>query len=405
MRKKRPHDLAVFGGPSAFDRPIHVGRPHLGSQHAFERRLTDLWNRAWLTNGGPYVNEFERHLVKYLGVEHVIATCNATAALQVLARALGLEGEVLLPAFTFIATAHALEWQQLTPVFCDIDSATHNIDPGDVERKITPRTSAIVGVHLWGRPAPIEELERIARKHHIRLIFDAAHAFGCTYRRRRIGGFGDAEVFSFHATKLLNSFEGGAIATSDGELADRLRMMRNFGFVDYDRVDGPGMNAKMTEVSAAMGLTSLESVEEFIARNREQYYSYQRALAEAPGLKLVRFNEREDCNFHYAVSEIDTPAGLTRDDMHAVLWAENILARRYFFPGCHRQAPYSKAGHQTTLPRTDALAGRVLCLPSGSSLADGDVETIVDLMTFTVANAVEIKRLLQASVQIGRAHV
>src|SRR5882724_336712 len=230
------NQLALFGGRPAFDRPLHVGRPNIGSRKRFFELLEGALDRGWLTNSGPLVDEFEKKVSDYVGVKHCVSICNATIALEIAIRAAKLDGEVILPSFTFVATAHALQWQKITPVFCDIDPATHTIDPAKVERMITPRTTGILGVHLWGRGCDVEALAAIARRRNLKLLFDAAHAFGCTHRGKMIGGFGDAEVFSFHATKFLNSFEGGAVVTNDDELARKVRLMKNFGFRAYDDV-------------------------------------------------------------------------------------------------------------------------------------------------------------------------
>ncbi len=295
-----------------------------------------------LTNGGPYVREFEQRVAELVGVRHCIATCNGTLALEIAIRALGLSGEVIVPAFTFVATAHALQWQEITPVFCDIDPETCNLDPARVEALITPRTSGIIGVHLWGRPCDTQALVEIARERGLRLLYDASHAFGCSHRGRMIGSFGDAEVFSFHATKFVNTFEGGAILTKSDELAKKARLMRNFGFVDYDRVVHVGTNGKMNELSAAMGLTSLEAMPRFIEVNRANYNRYREGLAALPGLRVLPYDERDSCNYQYIVVDVDeAEAGVDRDQLVKILHAEGILARRYFHPGCHRMLePY-----------------------------------------------------------------
>jgi len=260
-------DLAIFGGQPAFATPLHVGAPNLGSRDRLYQRIDEILDRRWFTNHGPCVQDFEHRLSESMGVRHCIATCNGTVALQIAIRALGLTGEVIVPSFTFIATAHALQWQSVDPVFCDIDPATHNVDPEQVAEMITPRTTGILAVHLWGRPCDTQALAKVASRHHLRLLYDASHAFGCSHQGRMIGGFGDAEVLSFHATKFVNTFEGGAIVTEDDELADKARLMSNFGFTGYDQVVHIGSNGKMSEVCAAMGLTSLESMQEFIEVN------------------------------------------------------------------------------------------------------------------------------------------
>ena len=198
-------ELAILSGRPAFQNVLHVGRPNIGNRQKFTERVNDILDRKWLTNGGKYVQEFERQLEQFMGVKHCIAICNATVALEIAIRALGMKGEVIVPSFTFVATAHALQWQEITPVFCDINPQTHNIDPQQIERMITPRTTGIIGVHVWGRACDVEELSEIAKRRNLHLLFDAAHAFSCTYEGNMIGRFGDAEVFSFHGTKFFNT--------------------------------------------------------------------------------------------------------------------------------------------------------------------------------------------------------
>lgn len=386
-------DLAIFGGTPAFAELLHVGRPNIGDRGRLLERINDLLDRRWLTNEGPYVQEFERRIREITGVAHCIVTCNGTVALEIGIRAAGLSQEVIVPSFTFAATAHALQWQGITPVFCDVDPSTHTLNPGRVEELITPRTTGIIGVHLWGRPCCVGELSEIARHRGLKLLFDAAHAFGCSHQGRMIGGFGDAEMFSFHATKFVNSFEGGAIVTSDGDLADRARMMRNFGFVDYDDVRYVGTNGKMAEVAAAMGLTSLESMSDFMEVNRRNYDLYRTQLRGAAGLSLVPYDESERCNYQYIVLEIDEQeAGLGRDLLQRILHRENVLARRYFYPGCHRMEPYRSSflAARRMLPQTDRLAQRVLSLPTGTTIGPEEIGTICDVVRFSLARASEI---------------
>jgi dTDP-4-amino-4,6-dideoxygalactose transaminase len=395
--KRDAADLAVCGGEPAFGRPLHVGRPHIGDRARLRERLDDLLDRAWLTNSGPYVEEFEQRVAAFVGAPHCVVMANATAALEVLIKALDLTGEVILPSFTFIATAHAVSWQRLTPVFCDIDPATHNLDARAVASTITARTSAIIGVHVWGRACDVDGLRDLAERHDLALVFDAAHAFGCTAQQRPIGSLGVAEVFSFHATKIINSFEGGAVTTTDAALAERLRLMRNFGFAGYDRVVSMGTNAKLSEAGAAMGLTSLESYDAFRAINQERYHEYRRHLEELPGITMISYDARESSNFQYVVVEVDDDvAGLSRDDLQTVLMAENVLARRYFYPGCHRMAPYaSENGDVASLPNTDLVASRVLCLPSGSGMRPEEPAAVSRIIRTAVENAAEVSRRLR----------
>src|SRR5438132_1241413 len=204
--KRTVSDLAVLGGMKAFQEALHVGRPNIGNRSRLRDRIEDILDRKWLTNSGPYVQEFEKRIADIVGAKHCIAMCNGTVALEIVVRALNLTGEVIVPSFTFIATAHALQWQQINPVFCDVNPETHTIDRDQVEELITSRTRGIIGVHLWGRACDTEALSEIAERHGLKLIFDAAHAFACSKNGRMIGNFGEAEIFSFHATKFLNSF-------------------------------------------------------------------------------------------------------------------------------------------------------------------------------------------------------
>ena len=391
------NDLAIFGGPPAFEEKLHVGRPNVGDRQRLLERINDLLDRKWLTNNGPYVQEFEQQVAKMVGARHCIVTCNATVALEITVRAAGLTGEVIVPSFTFVATAHALQWQEITPVFCDVEPRTHNIDPGRVEQMITPRTTGIIGVHLWGRPCEVDALTDIAHRYDLKLLFDAAHAFGCSYGGRMVGGFGDAEVFSFHAAKFLNTFEGGAVVTNDDELAAKIRLMKNFGFAGYDNVVHIGTNGKMSEVAAAMGLTSLESLEEFIAVNRRNYEQYQEQLAHVPGIELITYEGTERYNYQYIVLEIDEDVTqVSRDDLQEILWAENVLARRYFYPGCHRMEPYRSYFPEAArlLPNTERLAMRVLSLPTGTAIGPDEIDKICRILWLVTSQGSEVRERL-----------
>lgn len=375
-------DLAVNGAPPAFVEPLHVGRPNVADADAYLERIRGMLASNWLTNDGPLVREFEARLAAKTGARHVVAMCNATVALEIAVRALGLTGEVLVPSYTFIATAHAVHWQGLTPVFVDIDPATHSIDPAAVEKMITPRTSGIIAVHLWGRPAAIEQLTEIAERRGLKLIYDAAHAFGCTHRGTPIGVFGDCEVFSFHATKFLNSLEGGAIATNDDELAAIARKMRNFGFTGFDDVRHPGTNGKMVEACAAMGLVNLEGLDGIVEVNRRNHEAYAAGLGEIRGLQLFGYDGAERNNYQYVVVEVGPEAGATRDELVAALTAENVLARKYFWPGCHRMKPYRELfpWADAHLPNTNAVAARVMVLPTGTAAGTQDIRRICDVI-------------------------
>lgn len=379
---RRSTDLAIHGAPPLFASPHHVGRPNIGNTERFLARARDILERRWLSNNGPMVVEFEQRIVDMLGVRNCVAMCNGTIALEIATRALELRGEVIVPSYTFVATAHALQWQEITPIFADVDLETQNLDPDSVRRMITPRTTGIVGVHLWGRGAAVEALAEVAAVNNLKLMFDASHGFGCTLDGRSLGGFGDCEVFSFHATKFFNTFEGGAVVTNDDQLAAKMRLMRNFGFADYDRVIYPGTNGKMSEISAAMGLTNLEGLDDFVATNRRNYETYVAELAGIRGLKVLAFDERERNNFQYIVLDVSHEFPISRDRLVDALHAENILARKYFWPGVHNMEPYRSyyphAG--LVLPNTKRIAEQVVVLPTGTAIAESDIRGIASIL-------------------------
>ena len=262
-----------------------------------------------------------------------------------------------------------------------------------MEKLITPRTTGVIGVHIWGHSCNVESLTEICQSHNLTLLFDAAHAFGCSHKGKIIGCFGRAEILSFHATKFVNTLEGGAVVTNDGDFADRCRAMRNFGFCGEDLVSSLGINGKMNEFEAVMGLASLDQMEEFIAANRGNYLEYDKELAEIPGIRLRRYDLRERNNFQYIAVEVGADAGVSRDQLHELLQAENILARRYFYPGCHRMEPYRSLYPETEhrLPRTVRACANMLCLPTGTAVGVEDIRSICALVRFAVRNGGEIQ--------------
>jgi dTDP-4-amino-4,6-dideoxygalactose transaminase len=391
--------LAIFGAPPAFSERLHVGRPNLGDRKKLMARIEDILDRRWFTNNGPYEQALERRVQEYCGVRECVATCNGSVALEIMIRALGMTGEVIIPAYTFVATAHALQWQEIQPVFCDVDPKTHNLDPAQIEKLITPRTTGIIGVHLWGNPCDVEALEDIAERRGLTLAFDAAHAFGCSHGGKMIGGFGQAEAFSFHATKFFNTFEGGAIVTDDTELAAKMRLMRNFGFNAKDSVIYLGSNGKMTEVCAAMGLTSFDAIEDFIASGARSYRHYRDRIETIPGLCIVPHDTSEACNFHYLVVQVDeADTGLSRDHLVKVLEAENVLARRYFYPGVHRMEPYKSLQPMAglVLPVTEELSRTIMVLPTGDALSEDDIDCVMDIVQRAVTHAPAVRAHLDS---------
>ena len=366
-----------------FSHPLHVGRPNIGDRDRLFERFNQMLDNAWLSNHGPLVKEFEQRVAEYLGVKHCIAMCNGTVALELAIRAVGLTGEVIIPSLTFIATAHALKWQEITPVFCDIDPRTCCINPDEIKRHITPKTTGIIGVHLYGRSCDIDLLQSIADKHNLKLLFYAAHVFGCSYNGQLIGSFGECEVFSFHATKFFNTFEGGAVTTNDDTLAEKIRLMKNFGFAGEDRVVYIGTNGKMSEACAAMGLTNLENIEDFLAANYRNWEAYNRGLLSAAGIKLRSCSHNERNNYQYVIAEIDHQLfGMTRNELVAELNKHNVLVRRYFYPGCHRMEPYRTlypdAGHK--LPETESFCERVIAFPTGTQIKPEEIDLICKLV-------------------------
>jgi dTDP-4-amino-4,6-dideoxygalactose transaminase len=397
--------LAAFGGVPLYDIPLHVGQPNMPHRESLLSEIEEVLNSGILTNHGPRVRAFEDAVCSEAGTRHCIAVCNATTALQIAAKAMRLRGEVIMPAFTFIATAHAMEWIGLTPVFADVDPLTHTLDPESAASCITSETTAILPVHLWGNVCDVPGLAAVASEHNLRLLFDSSHAFGCRLNGQRVGGFGDAEVFSFHATKFVNSFEGGAIVTNNDELAERCRRLRGFGITDLTEVSDVGINGKMHEISAAAGLVSIASLPEILAANHRNRIQYSEQLRDLPGIRLLAVSENLESNLQYVVVLVDeTVLGISRDQLVGLLRAEGVFVRSYFVPGCHRSVPYTNSAgnrHQRIpLPVTESLLGSVMQLPTGMAVQSDDICILSDLLNFVVQNRAEIRR--QLMVRSGR---
>lgn len=393
--------LAMLGGRPLFGEPLHVGRPNLPDRKRFGELLDCMFENRWFTNYGPLVKVLQSRLQEKLGVRHCIPLCNGTVALELAYRAMGFDGEVIVPSFTFVATAHALQWQRITPVFCDIRESDFTIDPACIEALVTPGTTGIVGVHVYGNPCDHEAISAVASKYGLPVVYDAAHAFMNEAGGVSVCRMGALSVLSFHATKFFSTFEGGAIATDDDDLAERVRLMMNFGFAgrEKDRVDYVGTNGKMTEVCAAMGLAMLEQVEELQEVNAANHAVYGEALADIPGVRLAQPSPALGRhNWQYVIALVDEEAyGLSRDQLVGVLEAENVLARRYFHPGCHRMEPYRRSFEESgrTLPVTDRLSGMVLSLPNGESVLPEAARWIGDTVRLAGAKAGEIRAKLK----------
>ncbi|KOV71430.1 hypothetical protein ADL00_07610 [Streptomyces sp. AS58] len=389
VRTKRTRsDLAYYGGTPGFAEDIRVGTPNVPAKDRYLELVGEAIDRRWLSNLGPLVRRFEALAAERTLRAHNTATNNATTALQVAVKACGVTGEVIMPSFTFVASAHAMDWIGLTPVFADVDPETGTLDPRSVAKAVSPRTGGILGVHIWGNLCDTAGLDDVAREAGVPLVFDSAQAFGCLPLRPAPAGA--AEVFSFHATKILNCFEGGLVATDSAEVHARVRSMHNFGFDETMDVVGPGTNAKMNESSAAMGIASVEHLDDMLKVYRALYARYRTGLADVPGVSLMAAPEGQTHNHQYVVVRVDPEAaGLDRDRLMAVLDAENVRTKKYFSPGCHTMPPYRRETVHTPvdLSVTETLTERVLALPTGLSVTPDDVDRICDVIAAAVRYA------------------
>ncbi|MBL8814989.1 MAG: DegT/DnrJ/EryC1/StrS family aminotransferase [Planctomyces sp.] len=395
--------LAAFGGTPEFIRPLHVGHPNLLEVDQLAEDLVQVLRSGYLTNNGPRVREFEQLISRVSSAKHCIAVCNATTALQIAAKAMDLHGEVIVPSFTFIATPHAMKWIGLEPVFADVNPESHTLDPDSVERCISEKTTAIVPVHLWGNVCHTEALQRVATRHGLRLLYDSSHAFGCSLNDQPVGSFGDAEVFSFHATKFVHSVEGGAIVTNDDQLADRCRRLRAFGITGLTEISDLGINGKMHELSAAVGLRTVAGLPVIQKANESNRHLYQQLLHDIPGLHLTHPESGVSSNRQYVVITIDEDQfGLSRDQVVSLLRSEGVFARSYFAPGCHRATPYADQPLRTPLPVTERLLNTVMQLPTGLSLRASDIMRIGKLIQMLQQQSTEIQK--QLMVRNGRCN-
>ncbi len=369
---------AIGGVRPLFEQRVPIVRSELPEEairNGLGESLQKILQSGMLTNNRQ-VERFERLAAEHLGVAHCVAVSSCTAGLMLTLRCLELRGEIILPSFTFFASAHAAVWNGLEPVLADCDAETFNIDPEEVRRAITPRTSAILGVHIFGNPAPSAELEAIARKYGLQLVFDAAHGFGSRAGGRSVGGAGDAEVFSLSPTKLLVAGEGGLVATNREELARRLRAARNYGDAGTYDCEVLGLNARLTEMQAALGIAGLGGLEARVERRNRHAALYETRLAAQPGLAFQRIGDgcrssRKD----FAVLIEEGAFGVSRDFLHAALARDNVETRKYFDPPLHRQRLYRDC-RRGELPNTESISRRALSLPIYSSLATATVDAI-----------------------------
>ena len=361
---------------------IYVTRPELPPLEAVLPSLEEIWSSRVLTNGGAFHERLESALARRLGVAYLSLCTNATVGLMLALRALDLRGEVITTPFTFVATAHAIEWAGLTPVFADIDPITFNIDPAAVERAITPHTCAILPVHCYGHACDVEALDGLAQAHGLKLIYDAAHAFGALLRGRSLVSWGDVSVLSFHATKVFNTFEGGAIVSRDAQTKQKVDRLKNFGIVDETDVEGIGLNGKMNEFCAALGLAQLDRVDAAIALRARVDARYREGLDGVPGLVPMGPTPHEVPNYAYFPVRVLPAYGESRDALQARLRSQGIHARRYFCPLVSDLEAYRGRASAASEPLTVArqAADEVLCLPLYPDLGESDQARIIDLL-------------------------
>jgi len=375
--------------PASFPEPIFVTQPLLAPLSEYLPTLAEIWDAHWLTNGGEKSLALEAELKAYLRVPHLSVFANGTLALLIACRALKLTGEVITTPFTFPATPHSLAWSHLTPVFADIEPRTMTLDPERVAALITPRTSAILGVHVYGMPCHVEELGELAERRGLKLLYDGAHAFGTDYRGIPIGSYGDATMFSFHATKLFHTAEGGALAIRDIQVQRTVDLMRNFGIQSEDTVSEAGINAKMSEVQAAIGLVNLRFVDAERERRSEIRAHYRVRIAAIPDVTLFEIPAGVQNSEQYLIVRVGRQGSPSRRDaLQSGLRAFNIMTRRYFYPLCSTFPTYSSlpSSDPKALPVAHRVAEEVLALPLYGALAYDDVEQIADALEYVMAS-------------------
>ena len=381
--KMKSIDLALFGAKPTFLKPLPVGQLYFPSWERYEAAFRGIFDRQYYNNNGPLHNELEDRIQSFLGVKHAICVSNATFGLMMVADAMQLSGTVILPAFTFVASAQSLTWAGLEPRFCDIDLDTHQIAIDQIDDLIDEDVSAIMGVNLWGGACNPKALAEVANEYGVQLYFDSAHAFGCAVDGVSVGNFGLAEVFSFHATKILNATEGGCICTNDDGLAARLKSIRPSYGDDKPVSIARVANARMSEAQAAVALMSLDDFALNQKNNQGLRTLYREHLNGIPGLHLVEPSGVSFSNYQYLVCTVDKQEfGVPRDLLIEILRAENVVARRYFYPGLHRTIPYAQEFPQygARLPNTDTLCASCIQLPIGGLVSSQDVERVCNVL-------------------------
>jgi dTDP-4-amino-4,6-dideoxygalactose transaminase len=357
---------------------IFVTQPYLPPLAELLPNLDQIWNNKVLTNGGPFHEQFERELCKYLGVEHVALFANGTLALVTALQALHITGEVVTTPYSFVATAHSALWNGIKPVFVDIDPNTLNIDPQKIESAITQHTTGILAVHCYGHPCDVDAIQKIADKYNLKIIYDAAHAFGVQCHCGSVLNHGDLSVLSFHATKVFNTFEGGAIVCPDFKTKERLDYLKNFGFVDEITVVSTGINGKMNEFSAALGLLQLKYIDNAISQRQEIDQLYRNSLAGVRGIRFVNGSYEKRANYSYFPILIGPEYPLRRDELYEKMKAIGVHSRRYFYPLISNFSMYKElpSSDPKNLPIANQVAEEVLCLPIYPGLAPDSINEI-----------------------------
>lgn len=372
----------------AFKNPIFVTKPFLPPIDEYCNGLKEVWQTQWLTNNGPILDRFTKELAQYFETDNICLFNNGTLALQIALQGMGISGEVITTPFSFVATTHALHWNKIRPVFVDIEPDYYTLDPTMVEKAITPWTTAILAVHVYGHPCKLEALSDIARRHNLKLIYDAAHVFGTKVHNKSIAHFGDLSMFSFHSTKLFHSIEGGMLIFPESGYKSTFDYLKNFGFKNEVEVVMPGTNAKMNEMQALMGSIILKYINGIIVRRSKIDKLYRESLKDVPGIKFVpQLSEEVASNYAYMPVEIDERKfGIGRDELYKRLKEYNIFTRRYFYPLICDFACYQHVSISDPLVVARQVAKRILTLPIYDGLALSDVEKICD-----VINAIQKK--------------
>lgn len=363
------------------EKTITVTSPLLPDLKEFEKSLEDIWSRKWLTNNGEYHKKLEAALSEYLGVPYLSLFTNGTLPLITALQALRITGEVITTPYSFVATTHSIWWNGIKPVFVDVEEKTGNIDPAKIEAAITPRTTAIMPVHVYGTPCKTDEIQKIADKYGLKVIYDAAHAFGVKVGGKSVLEEGDISTLSFHATKVFNTVEGGALICRDEATKKRIDYLKNFGFADEVTVVAPGINSKMDELRSSYGLLNLKQVDKAIESRKATALRYREGLKDVPGVRWLEDIEGVRHNYSYFPLFIDEEKyGMSRDELYARLKEHNILGRRYFYPLISEFSTYRglESAAPENLPVAHKLASSVICLPMYAFMEENDIERVVE---------------------------